>query len=209
LTTNIHDLSGYVGGAAQIPQANAINDMSHLNLITNIHNSSGHAGGAAQILQANAINDKSCPNSTTNIHSSSGYAGGASQIPQANDINDKSCPNLTTNTHSSSGYAGGAAQIPQANDINDRSHPNLTTSYSLAILINGTFFADTSDCQYVMGFPVCILNNFLLIFPISCHLLMSERDSPIFEKLFFPKIWIPLYLYFSVSLSNLVCYNLP
>ena len=35
-------------------------------------------------------------------------------------------------------------------------------------------FADTSDYQYVMGFPVCILNNFLPIFPISCHLLMSE-----------------------------------
>ena len=35
-------------------------------------------------------------------------------------------------------------------------------------------FADTSDCQYAMGFPVCILNNFLPIFPISCHLLMSE-----------------------------------
>jgi hypothetical protein len=34
--------------------------------------------------------------------------------------------------------------------------------------------ADTSDCQYAMGFPVCILNNFLPIFPISCHYLMSE-----------------------------------
>jgi hypothetical protein len=28
--------------------------------------------------------------------------------------------------------------------------------YSRAILMNGTFFADTSDCQYAMGFPVCI-----------------------------------------------------
>ena len=35
-------------------------------------------------------------------------------------------------------------------------------------------FADISDCQYAMGFPVCSLNNFLPIFPISCHLLMSE-----------------------------------
>jgi hypothetical protein len=35
-------------------------------------------------------------------------------------------------------------------------------------------FADTSDCQYAMGFPVCILDNFLPILPISCHLLMSE-----------------------------------
>ncbi len=51
-------------------------------------------------------------------------------------------------------------------------------------------FADTSDCQYAMGFPVCILDNFLRILPISCHLLMSEWDSPIFEKLFFPKNWI-------------------
>jgi hypothetical protein len=35
-------------------------------------------------------------------------------------------------------------------------------------------FADTSDYQYVMGFPVCICNHFLPIFPISCHLLMLE-----------------------------------
>jgi hypothetical protein len=35
-------------------------------------------------------------------------------------------------------------------------------------------FADTWDCQYALGLPVCILNNLLLIFPISCHLLMSE-----------------------------------
>ncbi len=35
-------------------------------------------------------------------------------------------------------------------------------------------FADTSDYQYVMGFPVCILNNILWLFPISCHLLMLE-----------------------------------
>ncbi len=48
-------------------------------------------------------------------------------------------------------------------------------------------FADTSDCQYAMGFPVCILDNFLPILPISCHILMSEWDSPIFEKLLFRK----------------------
>jgi hypothetical protein len=35
-------------------------------------------------------------------------------------------------------------------------------------------FADTWDCQYAMGLPVCIFNNFLSIFPISCHLLMSD-----------------------------------
>jgi hypothetical protein len=35
-------------------------------------------------------------------------------------------------------------------------------------------FADTWDCQYAMGLPLCIFNNLLLIFPISCHLLMSE-----------------------------------
>jgi len=34
--------------------------------------------------------------------------------------------------------------------------------------------ANTSDYQYVMGFPVCICNHFLPIFPISCHLLMLE-----------------------------------
>jgi hypothetical protein len=38
-------LPGYAGGAAQIPQANTINDKSP----TNIHDSSGYAGGAAQI----------------------------------------------------------------------------------------------------------------------------------------------------------------
>ncbi len=34
--------------------------------------------------------------------------------------------------------------------------------------------ADTSDYQYVMGFPVCICNHFLPIFRISCHRLMRE-----------------------------------
>ncbi len=55
LTTNIQDSPGYAGGAALIPQANAINDMSHTNLTTNIHNSSSYAGGAAQIPQVNAL----------------------------------------------------------------------------------------------------------------------------------------------------------
>jgi len=43
------------------------------------------------------------------------------------------------------------------------------------------FFADIWDCQYAMGFPVCIfmylgvsLHNFLPIFPISRYFLMSE-----------------------------------
>ena len=55
LTTNIQDSSGYAGGAALIPQVNAINDVSHPNLTTKIHNSSSYAGGAAQIPQANAL----------------------------------------------------------------------------------------------------------------------------------------------------------
>ena len=46
---SIHDSSGYAGGAAQITQANAINDKSSPNSTTNIHDSSGYAGGAAQI----------------------------------------------------------------------------------------------------------------------------------------------------------------
>jgi len=57
-----------------------------------------------------------------------------------------------------------------------------------------------------MGFPVCICNHFLPIFPISCHLLMLEWDCPIFQKLFFPKIRILVHLYFSVSLSKLACH---
>ncbi len=52
---NIQDLSGYAGGAAEIPQANTINDMSHPNLTTNIHNFLSNAGGAAQIPQVNAL----------------------------------------------------------------------------------------------------------------------------------------------------------
>jgi hypothetical protein len=72
LTTNIHNSSGYAGGAAQIPHLNAINGKSRPNLTTNIHNSSGYAEGAAQIPHVKAINDKSRPNSTTNIHDSSG-----------------------------------------------------------------------------------------------------------------------------------------
>jgi len=54
---SIHDSSGNAGGAAQILQANAINDKSHPNSTTNIHDSSGVAGGAAQIPQVYAIND--------------------------------------------------------------------------------------------------------------------------------------------------------
>ena len=90
----IHNYSGYAGGAAQIPQANPINDKYHPILTTNIHNSSDYAGGAAQILYANDINDKSRPNLTTNIHNFSGYAGGAAQIPLANAINDRSHPTI-------------------------------------------------------------------------------------------------------------------
>jgi hypothetical protein len=67
LTTNIHSSSGYARGAAQIPQANDINDKSCPNLTKNIHSSSGYAGGAAQIPQANDINDKSHPNLTMHI----------------------------------------------------------------------------------------------------------------------------------------------
>ncbi len=67
LTTNIHSSSGYIGGAAQIPQANAINDKSCPNSTTNIHSSSGYAGGAAQIPQVNDINYKSHPNLTMHI----------------------------------------------------------------------------------------------------------------------------------------------
>ena len=82
-STNIHDSSGYAGGASQIPHANAINGKSRPNSTTNIHDSSGYAGGAAQIPHVNTINDKSRPNSTTNIHDSSGYAGsGTAEIPQ-------------------------------------------------------------------------------------------------------------------------------
>jgi len=74
LTTNIHDSSGYAGGAAQIPQANKINDKSCPNLTTNIHNSSEYAGGAAQILHVSTIIDKYClSNLNTHIHHSSGY----------------------------------------------------------------------------------------------------------------------------------------
>ena len=90
-TTNIHDSSGYAGGAAQIPQANTINDKSHPNSTTSIHNSSGYAGGAAQIpWTKNDVNDKSHPNSTMNIQNSAGLAKGAAQIQLANAINDRS-----------------------------------------------------------------------------------------------------------------------
>ncbi len=67
---NIHDSSGYAGGAAQIPHVSAINGKSRPNLTTNIHDSSGYAGGAAQNPHVNTINDKSRPNFTTTIHDS-------------------------------------------------------------------------------------------------------------------------------------------
>ncbi len=68
--------------------------------------------------------------------------------------------------------------------------------------------ANTLDYQYVMGFPVCIFNHFLPIFCILCHCLVHERDCPIFQKLFFPKIRILVQLLFSVSISKLAYYYL-
>ncbi len=56
--------------------------------------------------------------------------------------------------------------------------------------------ADILDYQYVMGFPECIFDHFLPIFRIPCHRLMYERDCPIFQKLFFPKIRILVQLLF-------------
>jgi hypothetical protein len=83
LTTNIHDSSGYAGGAALIPHVNAIKGKSRPNSTTNIQDSSGYAGGAAQIPHVNTINDMSRPNLTTNIQDSSGYTGGGTaEIPQ-------------------------------------------------------------------------------------------------------------------------------
>ncbi len=139
-------MSGYIGGTAQIPQTNAINDKSHPNLTTNIHNVSGYARGAAQIPQVKAINDKSCPNLTTRastilqvtpealpkLHRQtvlmtslvpirpriSTIVQQVTQDAQANTFNDKFHPNLTTNINNSSDYAGGT-QTPQTNTIND------------------------------------------------------------------------------------------
>ena len=59
LTTNIHNSSGYAGGAAQIPWTHDVNDKSRPNSTMNIQNSSGLAKGAAQIQLANTINDRS------------------------------------------------------------------------------------------------------------------------------------------------------
>jgi hypothetical protein len=106
-TTNIHDSSGYAGGAAQIPQANKNIDKSRPNSTTNIRNSSGPAEGAAQIPSTNDINDKSHPNSTMHIQNSSGDAKGAAQIrqtqlmtsliPQFFWLPRRRCPNSTGN----------------------------------------------------------------------------------------------------------------
>ena len=107
-TTNIHDSSGYAGGAAQIPQANKINDKSHPNSTTNIHNSSGYAGGAAQIPQAT----QSMTISSKFDHEQSRFIGlrrRCCQIPHVNPINDMSHPNSSTNINASAGYAGGTA----------------------------------------------------------------------------------------------------
>ncbi len=95
LTTNFHNSSGYARGAAQIPQANAINDKSCPNLTMNIHSSSGYPGGTAQIPQANDINDKSHPYLTT--HSTICQVTSEALPKSHRDaINDMSHPNLTT-----------------------------------------------------------------------------------------------------------------
>jgi hypothetical protein len=70
-------------------------------------------------------------------------------------------------------------------------------------------FADNGIANTIMGFPLCIFkylgwlvnHNFLPLFPISCHLLMSEWDhSPILETLFVPENRIPFHLYFSLPI---------
>ena len=118
-------MSGYVGGAAQIPQATTINDMSHPNLNTNIHNYSGFVGGASQIPQANAINDKSVP---TQPQTSTVLQVTPEALPKflRQMILMISLIPFDHAHQDLSGYVGGAARIPQANAINDKPHPNLT-----------------------------------------------------------------------------------
>jgi len=65
-------------------------------------------------------------------------------------------------------------------DVNDNLKHFKLTSEAAPCPLQPCYFAkwdilaDTSDYQYVMGFPVCLCNHFLPIFPISCHLLMLE-----------------------------------
>ncbi len=97
-TTNIHDSSGYAGGAAQIPQVNAINDNDKSFTIQSLtstflqvtpevlpkfHRQTSLMTSLPQTSTIVRLRRRRCPKST-----SSSYCGGAARIPQVNAIND-------------------------------------------------------------------------------------------------------------------------
>jgi hypothetical protein len=134
MTRNLENAPISAGGAGQIPDLNAINDMplSEPYSAKKTCNSPVSAGGAGQIPLANAINDKFQSVSTIGIHHLSSHTGDAAQFPQANAINVGSHHVPPIRIHIHSGYAGGAAQFPQAHPINDKARPLEGTIRSLA-----------------------------------------------------------------------------
>ena len=124
--TNIHYPSNHTGGAAQIPQSNAINVGSWLVPAIGIHISSSHAGGSAQIPQAHTFNDKSWPLMEVmamNLDNAPISARGAGQFLDSNAINGVPLFVPTANINYPSNHAGGPAQPPQAHSAIAHSHP--------------------------------------------------------------------------------------
>jgi hypothetical protein len=85
-----------------------------------------------------------------------------------------------TSYHRRSSSGGTALSFFTATNKSDKAITGIATSEAAPCPLQPCYFdkwdifADTWDCQYAMGLPLCIFNNLLLIFPISCHLLMSE-----------------------------------
>jgi len=70
--------------------------------------------------------------------------------------------------------------------------------------------ADTSDCLYVMGFPLQPFSSDISYFMSSSHawVRLSHISEFYFRNYSFQKIRILVHLYIFVSLSKLVCYYL-
>jgi len=139
LTANIHNSSGYAGGAAQISQANAINDKSLPNSSTKLMTSLVPI--RPQTSQILHVTPEALPKFHNQMQSMTSLIPIWPQTSAILQVTPEALPKfhretqlmtslvpiLPQTSNKLSGYAGGAAQNPQANPNNDKSRPNSST----------------------------------------------------------------------------------
>jgi hypothetical protein len=139
LTANIHNSSGYAGGAAQISQANAINDKSLPNSSTKLMTSLVPI--RPQTSQILHVTPEALPKFHNQMQSMTSLIPIWPQTSAILQVTPEALPKfhretqlmtslvpiLPQTSNKLSGYAGGAAQNPQANPNNDKSCPNSST----------------------------------------------------------------------------------